>query len=164
MIVSAFQARDNVLVAFSTSDVLWERIVRRFTKSSTSHALLLIKRADGWVAMEMKDQGFQLVAYATWAKSNRLVATFSTRHSTEQQLTALQALHPYRDAKYDHAGFYLYPFSKRRPVRTGKLICTEMVAIYLRALGLDADPAVAATPAEQLAWLATHPQARREYG
>jgi len=161
MIVSSFQAVGPVLVVFSTNDVIWERVVRWFTKSPVSHAALAVRRADGWAVIEMKDAGFQVVPLAEWSKHNRLVAAFATRHAADAQLAALNTLTPFREAEYDHSGFYLWPITQRREVSTEKLICTELVAIYLRALGLDVDPARGHTPDEALAWLLRHPLAER---
>lgn len=128
-----------VTVCFSTTDSLLSRLVRWFTKSPVSHALLVYRdeTLGQLMVLEATGRGFVAVPWTRWLSANTLVASFNLPTSLATQRTALSLIAQDLGTEYDSLG--LVGFIWRRWVSryhnplasTKKLVCAEVVAMFL---------------------------------
>jgi hypothetical protein len=146
-------------VCFSTTDGLFSRIIRWFTKSKASHALITFRdeTLDSVFVMEANGRGFMLVPWARWRKGNTLVVRYELAIPEGEQLSALRAVSASLGLEYDYVsliGFLWRRFTKRmsNPFSSSKkLVCSEAVARFLYAAGFDKfDDAGSWTPEDML--------------
>lgn len=133
------EQRVSINVCVSTSNSIFSRVIRWFTRSQVSHAFLTFydETLGRVFVMEANGRGFMLVPWSNWKKHNTVVARFSLKTPEVQQLHALQRLSNLLGATYDYVsvlGFVLRRFRRRmrNPLNdAAKLICSEVVARFL---------------------------------
>lgn len=134
----------SINVCFSTSDHLFSRVIRWFTKSKVSHALITFRdeTLDKTFAMEANGRGFMIVPWAKWRTGNVMVARYSLDVPEEAQMESLRGLAEFLGSQYDYIsilGFALRRFlgRMRNPFDTSsKLVCSEAVARFLHLTGV----------------------------
>lgn len=129
-------------ICFSTTDRLFSRIIRWFSKSSVSHALITFRDDTlGKVfVMEANGRGFMLSPWAKWRKGKTLIARYSLDCDESCQLSSLRALANELGAEYDYRSFF--GFLLRRWFRRmanpfsdpDKLFCSEAVTKFVGAI------------------------------
>jgi len=132
-------------VCVSTTNGLFSRLIRWFTRSKVSHSLLTFRDAylDEVFVMEANGRGFMLVPWKKWRTKNTLVARYELSVESDKQLGSIQRLAEYLGSQYDYVslfGFVLRRFMKRmgNPLDNAtKLVCSEAVAKFLYGAGLD---------------------------
>ncbi len=141
-------------ICFSTQTGPLSRVIRWFTRSPVSHAMITFRDATlGKVmVMEATGRGFRMVPWAGWCLHNSMKARFALRVAEDVQLTALQNLAEKLGAEYDYIsllGFLWRRWRKRydNPLDDAKrLICSEAVATFLGLCGLKMDDPSSYTP------------------
>lgn len=129
----------GINVCFSTTNHLSSRIIRAITRSPVSHALLTYRDATlGKVmVLEAVGDGFHVVPWSRWRKTNTLVERYELAISTDVQLAALREISELLGQGYDYLGALGW-LSKRWRVHRNplesrtRLFCSEVVALYLR--------------------------------
>ena len=132
-------------VCFSTAGGFFSRVIRWFTRSTVSHALITFHDSylDKVFVLEANGRGFMLVPWSKWRTNHDMVARYEVNVPEKAQLESLQKLAEMLGAQYDYVsilGFALRRFWKRmaNPLDdTTKLVCSEAVAIFLRDAGLE---------------------------
>jgi len=134
----------SVNVCFSTSNGFFSKVIRWFTRSKASHALITFRdeTLGNVFVMEANGRGFMLTPWGKWRESHTLVSRYSLALPPNAQKTSLQDLGNFLGTQYDYIsllGFALRRFFGRmvNPFNDPrKLICSEAVARFLAGAGL----------------------------
>jgi hypothetical protein len=115
--------------------------IRRSTGSPASHSFLLYfsEQFDQHMVLEVQGRGFVQVPWHVWGKKNKLLALYGIDRSEEELDDAMSALGRRLGDPYDTfslVGFlliYVLPIWDRNDLDDKKkLVCSEMVALFLR--------------------------------
>lgn len=154
-----------ISVCFSTSRSPISRLIRWFTRSPASHALITFR---DWTlgkvfVLEATGRGFRMIPWSKWRQGNQLVARFGLLAPPETQHAALRAVADRLGDEYDSlslVGFALRRWRKRyaNPLASSKrLICSEVVAEFLAGCGIDVGDTESALPVDLLQLLRAKP-------
>jgi len=133
----------SINVCFSTTSGKFSRLIRWFTRSNVSHALLTFRdeTLNKVFVMEANGRGFMLVPWSKWKRHNQVVARYKLLADKDVQLASLRTLSSSLGAEYDYIGilgFLLRRFFKRmaNPFdNPTKMFCSEVVAQFLLKAG-----------------------------
>ncbi len=131
----------EVFLGFSTREGVVSWLIRRSTGSPASHSFLLYfsEQFDQHMVLEVQGRGFVQVPWRVWGDKNKLLALYRIDRSTEELDAAMSQLGQRLGDPYDTfslIGFmliYVVPIWDRNDLDDkDKLICSEMVALFLR--------------------------------
>lgn len=133
----------SINVCFSTTDGLFSRLIRWFTRASVSHSLITFQdeTLDKVFVMEANGRGFMLVPWAKWRKHNTLVARYRLRVAEDVQIGSLQQLAEFLGSQYDYVSLLGFIFRRfmgrmRNPLsKVSQLVCSEAVARFIHLTG-----------------------------
>ncbi len=131
----------EVFIGFSTQrgPVSW--FIRRSTGSPASHSFLLYfsEQFDQHMVLEVQGRGFVQVPWDAWLHKNKLLALYEIDRSAEELDNAMSELGRRLGDPYDNFSLvglvliYVVPIWDRNDLDDKeKLICSEMVALFLR--------------------------------
>ncbi len=134
----------SINVCFSTTSSLLSGWIRLVTRAPVSHALITYRcrTLARVMVMEATGRGFNVVPWRRWKQHNRLVARFAIDEPVATQVRALHGLAEDLGSEYDSLslfGFALRRWQKRSKNLLDdprKLICSEAVAKFLKAVGV----------------------------
>lgn len=141
----------SINVCFSTTDGLLSRIIRGFTRSQVSHALITFRDStlQRVLVMEASGRGYVMVPWRRWRKRNELVCRFRISEAHVSGPAQQRALAELSDALGDEfdtsglVGFWFLSARKRLRLRpfnlfadSRKLFCSEAVARFLGSAGV----------------------------
>jgi len=158
---------DSICVCYSTSSSLISRLIRWFSRSEASHALLTFHDPflEKVFVMEANGRGFMLTPWAKWRRTHKLLARFSVKMPPSNQVVSLKLLAEHLGSQYDYIsllGFLFRRWVKRvaNPFSDpDRLVCSEAVAVFLRDCGIgDFDKPETWTPGDLLTWMRKRPQ------
>jgi hypothetical protein len=131
----------EVFLGFSTQRGLVSWLIRRSTASPASHSFLVYysEHFQQHMVLEVQGRGFVQVPWDVWQQKNRLLALYQIERTVEELDTAMASLGRRLGDPYDAfsiLGFlliYFVPIWDRNDLDDkGKLVCSEMVALFLR--------------------------------
>ena len=135
---------ESINVCFSTSSGIFSRVIRWFTRSKVSHALITFRdqTLDKVFVMEANGRGFMLVPWSKWRQSHTMVARYRLTVPQGMQSFSLRELAQSLGAQYDYVsvlGFFFRRWYRRmrNPFDDpNKLVCSEAVARFLANSGI----------------------------
>lgn len=131
----------EVFLGFSTREGVLSWFIRRSTGSPASHSFLLFfsEQFDQHMVLEVQGRGFVQVPWRVWGDKNKLLALYRIDRSASELDSAMSQLGARLGDPYDTfslIGFmliYVVPIWDRNDLDDkDKLICSEMVALFLR--------------------------------
>jgi hypothetical protein len=132
----------SINIAFSTTNGLFSRLIRWFTKSEVSHSIITFKdeTLDKVFVMEANGRGFMLVPWSKWRTQNTLIARYRITAPSDVQLESLRELAESLGAEYDYMSLFAFVIRRfhrrmQNPLDdSSKLICSEAVARFLHGV------------------------------
>ena len=131
----------EVFLGFSTQRGLASWLIRQSIGSPASHSFLLYfsEQFDQEMVLEVQGRGFVQVPWHVWSEKNKLLALYRIDRSKEELDAAMSALGKRLGDPYDtfslvgYILIYVVPIWDRNDLDDKeKLICSEMVALFLR--------------------------------
>jgi hypothetical protein len=157
----------GVHIGFSTTGGWLSRIIRKMTAAPVSHCFLVFhSEAFGKdMVLEASGRGFRMMSWRRFDRGNKLVAMYRLNLPEQKQREAFEQLGDRLGDAYDTLslfGFLLRKWFrlKRTPFDSrDKLICSEVVALFLEWAGVPFDDIGVVTPRDLLELAGSRPDA-----
>jgi hypothetical protein len=147
-----------VHVGFSTTAGWLSRWIRRFTRSTVSHCIV-VYRCELFgqeMVLEASGNGFRLISWRRWDRANRLIALYRVNLPDDALQPALQRLADRLGDSYDTVSLFGFalrsllrlkrvPFDSRQ-----KLVCSEALGLFLHWSGVPIEDVGSMTPNDVL--------------
>jgi len=136
----------NILVAFSTSDKFYAKILRKIMKSHIHHTFLFVElEGFGLMALEINQDGIRFVSSKRVMRYARRIECFEY---IEDLTPGLLSMKDYLGKKYDWKGLifgalrllvkrYFHYESKKEIHNPNKMFCSEFVASVLKRSNVE---------------------------
>ncbi len=134
----------GINICFSTSDGIISWILRKIMRVPASHSVITFRSQilGKVLVLEAQGRGFVAVPWKRWVRKNTLLARYSLRLPAADIRHGLSVLSDRLGDPYDTwslLGYLLRGIAKgRNPFDSkAKLVCSEAVALFLNAAGVE---------------------------